>query len=56
MTSIRPLYTIAAILLTADDLNRLAAGICADNPPLLAQVRALRAALANLIAPVVDCP
>ena len=51
MTSPRPLYTIAAILLAADDLNRLAAGHFADNPALVGQIRALARALAeNVLA------
>ena len=51
MTSPRPLYTIAAILLAADDLNRLAAGNFADNPPLFGQIRALARALAENVLP-----
>ena len=55
MTSPRPLYTIAAILLTADDLNRLAAGHFADNPVLFGQIRALARALAeNVRADLAD--
>lgn len=55
MTSPRPLYTIAAILLTADDLNRLAAADFADNPALFGQIRALAHALAeNVLADLAD--
>ena len=55
MTSPRPLYTIAAILLAADDLNRLAAGQFTDDPAFFGQIRTLARALAdNVLADLAD--
>ena len=51
MTNRRPLYEVAAILLAAADLNRLAAGHFADNPALFGQLRALACALAENVLP-----